>query len=62
MFPVRLASSLLSELIPLNFTAHCEINKEGGIYHIFNGAWSNVGGAKSEGGGSGGGFGQKSRG
>lgn len=44
MFPVRLASSLLSELIPPNFTAHCEINKEGGIYHIFNGAWSMVGG------------------
>lgn len=57
MFPVRLASSLLSELIPLNFAAHCEINKEGGIYHIFTGAWSNVGVAKSKGGGLGGGVG-----
>lgn len=60
-FPVCLTSSLLSELIPPNFTAHCEINKEGGIYHIFNGAWSNVGGAKSEDGGAGGGVGWKSR-
>lgn len=49
VFPVRLASSLLSELIPLNFTAHCEINKGGAIYHIFNGAWSNVGGSKKRG-------------
>lgn len=30
MFPVRLASSRLPELILLNLTAHCEINEEGG--------------------------------